>query len=184
MASDPLGNRLSPSSIATTLPYKGVPSEPPSRGRRLIFAWGPALLWLAMVAVFSARQFGASNSHSVLRWIFDYAHFHVSPESFLAIHFTVRKAAHFLSYGALSALFFRALRDSFLRRRVWRLRWAMAALFLCLLAASADELHQYYTPGRTGTLHDVVLDMVGGLFAQVTIVALGITPSKKKHLPR
>jgi VanZ family protein len=44
------------------------------------------------------------------------------------------------------------------------------ALIATLAIASADEFHQFYTPGRDGTWHDVVLDMCGALTAQILLL--------------
>jgi VanZ family protein len=43
----------------------------------------------------------------------------------------------------------------------------MTALVACL-----DEWHQTYLPSRTGTLHDVLLDSVAALVAQIVLFAI------------
>jgi len=79
----------------------------------------------------------------------------------------------------LSLLFFRAWRGA-PSSRLWKWRWAALALAVSLSAASFDEYHQSFTPGRTAAVSDVELDMMGAVFAQFMIVAWTARPQKKK----
>ena len=127
-------------------------------------------MWLATVAVFSTQMFGASNTGNTLRAILRFLHFDVTGTSFETLHYVLRKAAHFTAYGTLSALFFRALRGTDLHKAIWKWRYAFISLMTCLVTASADEIHQTVTHGRTGHWHDVVLDLLGATFAQTAIL--------------
>jgi len=91
---------------------------------------------------------------------------------FELLHYALRKTAHFTAYGTLGALFFRALRATDLYKLIWRWRYALISLLICFVTASADEIHQTFTKGRTGNWHDVVLDMLGATFVQVAILFL------------
>ena len=123
-----------------------------------------------MVALFSSREFAATNTGGVLEWLLRTLHISLTAVQFEFLHGLIRKSAHFTAYGLLSALFFRAWRGEpgFPR---WRWTWAALALLVALTTASGDELHQHFTPGRTGAVSDVVLDMLGATFAQMMIVA-------------
>ena len=128
------------------------------------------------MAVFSSKAFGFQNTGAVLATVLGWLHLKLSPAALYAVHFGIRKGAHFLAYGVLSALFFRAVRGP-LPEVMWRLTWALSALAICFVTASSDEIHQLYTPGRGGNYRDVLLDMAGSLFAQlvILIVYLGKT---------
>ena len=138
--------------------------------RRWAIYWLPAVAWLLTVALFSSASFGAGNTGGVLQSILDLLHIRLSAPHFLTLHYLVRKCAHFTAYGILSALFFRAVRASDAARLIWKARYALIALGVCLLTSAGDEIHQSFTPGRTGTWHDVVLDMVGAAFVQAAIL--------------
>ena len=71
------------------------------------------------------------------------------------VEFLIRKAAHFLTFGFLALVIYWVLPNR-------KGRLALAALFTFLLAC-ADELHQYFTGGRTATMQDVYLDMTGAI---------------------
>jgi len=141
---------------------------PASRPRRL-WAWLPTLLWLCVLAMFSTDLFSAEHSGSILQKIIHALFGRISYHRFLQIHFFIRKAAHFCSYGLLSALAFFSWRATLPARQRWSFRWAGLALLLTLLAASLDEFHQTFIASRTGNFHDVLLDMAGALFFQLVI---------------
>src|SRR5690349_10217407 len=116
------------------------------RGSRLSY-WLPALGWLAAVAFFSSRTMGADSTGSVLHSVLGWLHIRVTPATFMVLHFAIRKCAHFTAYGVLSALFFRAFRGTDVAPQMWKARYALLALAVCLLTASSDEIHQTFTPG-------------------------------------
>jgi VanZ family protein len=76
----------------------------------------------------------------------------------------MRKSIHVIAYAIAGALNFRAFRGA---REGWALRWAISAVVLAALVASADEMHQSMVPLRTGTFSDVVIDCAGATLAQL-----------------
>jgi VanZ family protein len=73
-----------------------------------------------------------------------------SLDSGLSWDYPLRKLAHAGEFAVLGALLARALPE-------------LAALWLGIAYAVADELHQTFVPGRAGTLLDVGIDSVGVL---------------------
>ncbi len=69
--------------------------------------------------------------------------------------FVVRKAAHFSEYGLMGFLWYLWLRD---RRGGMPIALGAAALY-----AVTDEIHQYFVPGRSCELRDVLVDTSGAL---------------------
>lgn len=138
----------------------------------LLRYWGPTILWLTVVALFSTANAGASNTGGILEKVFTALHIKLSAAQFAMLHFGVRKSAHFLTYMTLGFLAFRTFRGPRSERRHrWNHRWAELALALCLFTASADEFHQKFTPGRGASPKDVLLDMTGALFSQLFIIS-------------
>ena len=77
----------------------------------------------------------------------------------------IRKVAHFAEYAALGLslmLFFTELSGN--TQEVLRLG-AARGFALCAMYAVSDELHQYFIPGRSMQLSDVLLDWSGSLAA-------------------
>jgi VanZ family protein len=87
-----------------------------------------------------------------------------SAETLSMYHGAIRKFAHVFEYAVLAALAFRAFQqiDALRERSVL---WVMAFV---VLIASADEINQSFDPRRSGTINDVLLDTVGGVFGLVT----------------
>lgn len=87
----------------------------------------------------------------------------------LRLDFWVRKTAHCLEYFALGSLLF--LASGFLFRKT---RTRGAAAFLAGTGyAVLDEIHQYFVPGRSCELRDMLIDAVGvaaGIAAATVIV--------------
>ncbi|MGG0655256.1 VanZ family protein [Rummeliibacillus pycnus] len=90
-------------------------------------------------------------------------HFHyygmdISVESrgyYYFLEFLVRKATHFLTFGAIGLALYIAL-----PRLKFRLLLTIVGTFLL---ATIDEFHQYFTAGRTASFQDVLLDTTGAI---------------------
>lgn len=71
----------------------------------------------------------------------------------------LRKAAHFAEYAVMG----------FLVHSIWECwgkhgkRWFLVSGIWVMISAAADELHQYFVPGRSGNVPDVLLDTCGGV---------------------
>ena len=71
----------------------------------------------------------------------------------------VKKGGHMFGYALLSASYLRAL-NSTPNLRPARFFFAFC---LTMLYAASDEWHQKFTPGRSPSLQDVIIDGAGGL---------------------
>ena len=69
----------------------------------------------------------------------------------------VRKGAHLLVYFVLGYLMIYTLKEF----RLVDKRTYIYAVILCMLYAVSDEVHQYFVPGRSAEVIDVVIDTVG-----------------------
>jgi len=160
------------------LPLASVAPAAVPRGSRLL-AWLPTLLWLCVLAWFSTDQFSADHTGVILRKIIRAVYGTISHHRFEQIHFLVRKSAHFGGYGLLSLFAFYSWRGTLRALARWTWRWCALALTTALLAASLDEFHQTFVSSRTGSWHDVVLDLTGAVFFQA-LIALFTTHRSKK----
>lgn len=83
------------------------------------------------------------------------------------IHHLLRKVGHFIGYGILGYLCFRALKLTFPDRQ--QLVNIVLAVVLSFGVASLDEWNQSFSAARTGQFVDVILDTFGAL----SLVLLG-----------
>lgn len=79
-------------------------------------------------------------------------------ELVLALEHPLRKMAHFAEYALMGLLVFRIL---YCYVEQWGRRYVLAVLWV-FLSAAADEIHQYFVPGRWAGVSDVLLDTCGG----------------------
>lgn len=84
-----------------------------------------------------------------------------------SLQFAVRKCAHFTAYAILGLLSWFALFDF-----KTKIRYALAVGFSFLYACS-DEIHQYFVPGRSNEIRDVLIDTSGALLG--SLIGLAIT---------
>jgi VanZ family protein len=106
---------------------------------RWIFRWGPVAAWAGLIFFLSSIPDTRTGGGSEL------------PELMF------RKAAHLVEYGVLACFLARALAGQGSRPR----RVLGIGLFVCVLFAASDELHQSFVPGRYGKVRDVALDSLG-----------------------
>ena len=111
--------------------------------------------------------FGAQETSGPLRALYQALFGPVSNHDWDRIHFFVRKGGHFLGFGLLGLAWLRAWWIT-LPRSVF-LTDALLALIGTAMTASADELHQAYLPGRTGTPWDVLIDCTGAITLQLVV---------------
>lgn len=77
------------------------------------------------------------------------------------LHLLVRKGAHLTEYAILGILLFVAL--CFTRRRL--LSSTIIAFIIGAVYGVLDEFHQYYIPGRSCQISDMMIDASGVLLA-------------------
>ena len=149
------------------------------KSRRTVFLV-LALLWMALIFAFSARDAEHSTRDSrragrllgrLLCRDFD----SWSAERQLAfaerVDYPVRKAAHASEYAVLAVLWLEALLPpgcGALSAAAVR-AWAIAALY-----AVTDEWHQWYVPGRSAQPGDVAIDGLGALAGLLIAGALAV----------
>jgi len=98
---------------------------------------------------------------------------------FNLIHFALRKGGHFIGYGVLGLLFFRALRASVARNAGRLAGWSV---LLTAVVASLDEFHQSFIPSRTGSARDVALDTLGAVcLLTISLLYLRLQHLTKRH---
>ena len=129
--------------------------EPGQAPRSRINTWLPVVAWAIVIFIMSTSHFGADETGAwiepILRWLMPSA----SIEALRAMHFAIRKLAHFTEYGILFLLLIRGPMRGH----------AVLALVACALYALLDEGHQSFVPNRTASFYDVALDCSGALFS-------------------
>jgi VanZ family protein len=132
-----------------------------------IRAWLPVALGAGVIALESTTLFSAQETSGPLRALYQALFGLASNQDWALIHFYIRKSGHFLGFGLLGLAWLRAWWMT-LPRSVF-LTDALLALLGTAMTASADELHQAFLPGRTGTPWDVLIDCSGAIALQLVV---------------
>jgi VanZ family protein len=148
--------------------YKPLP--PSSRSgegfRWWLNVWSPVVLAIAVICCESTGTMSSEHTSRFLRPLFERLFGSFSDTAWDFFHHALRKSGHFVGYGTVGFTFLRAWLHT-LRRRgptallPWRVESTILAIFSTAIVASADEFHQTFLPGRTGTPVDVLLDTAG-----------------------
>jgi VanZ family protein len=163
--------------------------------RTLAHRWWPVLVWLGVIRVESTDFASADNTSSVLYTVIAAVAPQVQESSVLQLDEVLRKTGHFAGYGILSVLVFLALKNtnydrvrSLLRRPwgmhwhdFWRWDWVLLGMFVTIVTAAFDEIHQTFVPSRTGRWQDVVLDTSGAMVLQVIVYFLSRRAFNRRH---
>ncbi|MFB3817004.1 MAG: VanZ family protein [Candidatus Methylomirabilales bacterium] len=131
--------------------------------RQALWRFAPPVLWMAVILGFSTTLFAAAQTAQLVMPVLHSLLPGADAATLGLIHHYLRKAMHLAVFGVLVLLWYRALGGP-ARGRPARL---VASLALALACASADELHQAFVSGRTGTVKDVGWDGLGATLALI-----------------
>jgi len=148
-------------STPMTKPTPENTSKASSSTSQRVWRYGPLAIWMMFIFFASTAEFSSINTSRFigpfLLWLFP----DLSESQLAAIHFLMRKLAHFTEYAILALLSRRAFvtsANAFIRRR-----WFELGLLLVASYALLDEFHQSFVPSRTASIYDSAIDVAGGL---------------------
>ena len=156
-----------------------MPKKNPKRRAVTVFFALLTLAWTALLFYFSGQTGLTSGALSgritraLFGWMIDLGWVQYRP-----LHVFVRKAAHFALFAIEGGLIALTL-GSALPKRV--LIPMMAGV--CALLAVGNELHEYFTAGRSCELRDMLIDFAGAMtgLALVLLIAWAARRAKRKN---
>lgn len=125
--------------------------------RRLVLAWAPAAIYMAVIWMVSSIEQPGFPVH-----IFPFRD----------------KGVHTTEYAVLAFLFCHACIRTFERHP--RVRVAFVAVFLTFLWGFLDEMHQAFVPGRSADVLDLCADALGSVLGVSARVVLGYFSSRAR----
>jgi hypothetical protein len=139
--------------------------------RRTLLAWFLVVCWAGMIWTLGGDSFSFSEtSDTIMPWL-DWLTGDLDWRTRYRILVAIRKFAHFIEYAILALLTFRAALLSAARHtQLATAGWV--ALFIVASLATADEARQAFSPVRTGSPYDILIDMAGGLLAVLGVLVI------------
>lgn len=122
--------------------------------------WLPVVAWMLMIFIASTELMSAQHTSRFIAPLLRWLNPEISVEGIRAVQFAIRKMAHVTEYAILAALLLRAFYGG-IRAIGWR--HAGGALLIAGTYAAFDEYHQSFIPTRTGSPHDVLIDIAGAV---------------------
>ena len=145
--------------------------------------WSLTVLWAAVIFFFSSQDATASSalSDQVVEWLVAVFQIDISvsaPAPDFSLTEIIRSFAHFSCFGILGILTAAAVRSHHVRE--YRCLWI--PFILCVGYAITDEIHQWFVPGRSMQLSDVLVDSSGAAFGilAVALIVLVVRNHKKR----
>ncbi len=139
----------------------------------------PLLMWMALIFPLWNRALGSSRIYEafadVFRWLLPHASRHALDVSYIVF----RKTLHFLEYGFLAFLFYRAFRAG--QKPLWSKRTGVLAAAAAVAYGFIDEFLQSFVPNRVGSPYDWAVDTAGIL---TVIILLSRAGSRRLPDPR
>jgi VanZ family protein len=126
------------------------------------------------LAFFSTMLFSHGNTFSIVEPIVRWCTPNVSDQALAVVHNAARKMGHFF----IPAVAFWVLVLGPLRNR------PITALLACAAFACVDEAFQTFSPGRNGSILDVMLDTTGALFGFFVHAAIRAWRATRPAFPR
>ena len=133
------------------------------------------VLWAIVIFILSSEGSDASSGRSgaIVQTIQAWG---VSADEDI-LTFLVRKSAHIIAYFIFGILAYNVM-----RLYSWPMRRAiLISASIVLLYAISDEFHQYFVPGRSSEVRDVLIDTTAGIMG-ISVFALLNARLKAKHL--
>ena len=130
----------------------------PLKLKRFVFYWLPLILYCLFIYIQSANP---------------------SPEQIPSFPF-VDKVLHFVAYGIMGILFYRAYQTLRIKNNIQML------MLLSVVSASlygiSDEIHQSFVPFREAEIADVIADMLGAASGVLLYQLLVVSRIEKPYV--
>jgi len=128
----------------------------------------PPVVLMALIFPIWNRSLGSSWIYETFVHAFRGLWPHASTHTLVTAYIVWRKTGHFITYGLLAFLFYRAFRAG--RGPFWSRRAGLLAAAAAMGYGFVDELLQTIVPHRTGSPIDWLVD-TAGIWASVALVA-------------
>lgn len=129
---------------------------------RIFRYWLPLIIWMAFIFPVGNRLGSSPLFYRLIEAIVTWINPDASLQIVEGIYIFFRKSFHFLEYGFLAGLGFRALRQD--AQENWLKKWLIWSGVGAGIYAAVDEFLQSFIPSRHGSVIDLLIDWAGIFF--------------------
>jgi len=133
--------------------------------KNILKFWLAPLLLMALIFPVGNKVLASHRIYDIFvaafHWVFSHASWHVAGVAYIIF----RKSGHFVTYGLMAFLLYRAFRAG--RRPCLRTAWILRAGVAAAAYGFLDEFLQSFVPNRTGSVVDWAVDCAGIALALV-----------------
>lgn len=150
-------------------------------------------VWVVIIWLMSSQSYQQQNIQPWLQRLTKQVHFGVTlpdvhlfyngheyslrERPYAFVEFLFRKTAHLVIYAVLAVLIYGSLRY----KRVRVMTCIAVALMIVVIIASIDEYIQQFSPNRTSSIWDVVVDLIGGSCGIAIYIGIRALLSRRRH---
>lgn len=113
------------------------------------------ILW--MIFIFVMSSFDATSSSNQSNFIVDIITSIINIKDIGLLSLIIRKLAHFTEYFILGILVINMFNRDNISNKY------LISIILCIIYACTDEIHQFFVPGRSCQVTDVIIDSMGSI---------------------
>ena len=113
------------------------------------------ILWMILIFIMSSFDDNSSSNQS--NFIVDIVVNILKIDNIELLSLIIRKLAHFTEYFILGILVI----NMFNRNNI-SIKY-LISIILCIIYACTDEIHQFFVPGRSCQVTDVIIDSMGSI---------------------
>jgi len=141
----------------------------------------PPLLWMAFIFPLGNKALGSSRIFEIFADVFKWLAPRASAHALGVAYIIFRKSLHFIEYGILAALLYRAFRGG--RGPRWSKRAGFPAAAVAIGYGFLDEFLQSFEPNRWGSPFDWAVDTAGILAFTAVLAWIGSKRDKEMESP-
>lgn len=113
------------------------------------------ILWIILIFIMSS--FDANSSSNQSNFIVDIVVNILKIDNIELLSLIIRKLAHFTEYFILGILVINMFNRNNISNKY------LISIILCIIYACTDEIHQFFVPGRSCQVTDVIIDSMGSI---------------------
>ena len=131
--------------------------------KKKLLKWIVLIIWLGVIFAFSHQANSGEITKNIIADTIEIKVEQKTEPTLDIINYIIRKSAHISEYIILTIVIF-SLASEYTKNNK---KIIIYGLIGCLIFASLDEFHQYFIPGRSALVTDVLIDFIGAIVALI-----------------